>query len=148
MTSCILAPGIKTRSIYDTSLIPPSITALSIITAASIMTLSIVIKNGALNRIHFTNMLCVVILHAIMLYVAAPFYKLLRSINDIRTCWACTKHLKFILRAKLIQGYLYQKTAKKTNIITDYICFFIYSVYFEYLLVYRYSDLLPTNTNE
>ncbi len=23
-----------------------------------------------------------------------------------------------------------------------------YSVYFEYLLVYRYSDLLPTNTNE
>jgi hypothetical protein len=24
----------------------------------------------------------------------------------------------------------------------------LYSVYFKYLLVYRYSDLLPSNTNE
>ncbi len=30
----------------------------------------------------------------------------------------------------------------------QYATIHLYSVYFEYLLVYRYSDLLPTNTNE
>jgi hypothetical protein len=36
----------------------------------------------------------------------------------------------------------------QSEFVTDMLLFFLYSVYFKYLLVYRYSDLFPMNTNK
>jgi len=44
--------------------------------------------------------------------------------------------------------YLQEFTNSLIPVFHRYATIHLYSVYFEYLLVYRYSDLLPMNTNK